>query len=247
MKRDQMERHRAEHLKVLAAGKCTLKRSASDIKHTFFYFWFSFLIHWKILLIIALLTIGISLFVVRPVEGDFNSWLKQAFDPNHWDSASQWVSWTGEYLFHLVVFIPLLAIGRILRSRRIQVLAICVLLSIVTSSLTVRAGKFSFGRLRPVVAERLDKPDTFIGPTINPKYHSYPSGHTAAAFATSTPVQVCAPLLAIPLTLYAGTVALSRTYNNQHYVSDLIAGLVIGVLVSMPSRRLWNEIGKAEN
>ncbi len=195
----------------------------------------------------GLLTVAIALGLIRPWEGGAKDWLHLRLAPAVWQDPTAWISWSGEFLFHLVGFLGFWLLGLLRKSRRMQVLAVCILVSVIGSSVVARAGKFSFGRLRPIVAERNEVPDTFIGPTLKPKYHSFPSGHTAAAFATATPVLLACPPAGIPFTAYATLIAASRTYQNQHYLSDLFAGLIIGIVFSLPTSRLLKDIRKAQN
>jgi undecaprenyl-diphosphatase len=59
---------------------------------------------------------------------------------------------------------------------------------------------------------------------------SFPSGHTAAAFAIATLVSMQFPALAMPVLIWASLVGLSRIYLGVHYPTDILAGIVIGLL-----------------
>jgi undecaprenyl-diphosphatase len=61
-----------------------------------------------------------------------------------------------------------------------------------------------------------------------PASHSWPSGHTASAFAFSTAVGAAIPELDTALRLAATVVAYSRVHTGVHYPGDVIAGAVIG-------------------
>ncbi|WP_374967830.1 phosphatase PAP2 family protein [Terrabacter sp. BE26] len=61
-----------------------------------------------------------------------------------------------------------------------------------------------------------------------PASHSWPSGHSASAFAFSTAAGAEAPELDTALRLVATVVAYSRVHTGVHYPGDVIAGAVIG-------------------
>jgi diacylglycerol kinase family enzyme/membrane-associated phospholipid phosphatase len=58
---------------------------------------------------------------------------------------------------------------------------------------------------------------------------SFPSGHTAAAFAGACLIAPEAPRLAPALFAYSALVAFSRVYLGVHYLSDVVIGAVVGV------------------
>ncbi|MFI5617624.1 phosphatase PAP2 family protein [Streptomyces sp. NPDC051567] len=58
---------------------------------------------------------------------------------------------------------------------------------------------------------------------------SFPSGHSASAFAFATAVGCELPWTAAPLSLLAATVAYSRVHTGVHYPADVAAGSVLGV------------------
>jgi undecaprenyl-diphosphatase len=62
-----------------------------------------------------------------------------------------------------------------------------------------------------------------------PRSTSFPSGHTAAAFAFSAGACAELPVLATVLVPLAGVVAYSRVHTGVHYPSDVAAGIGIGI------------------
>jgi undecaprenyl-diphosphatase len=62
-----------------------------------------------------------------------------------------------------------------------------------------------------------------------PRSTSWPSGHSASAFAFATGVGAAWPGAGIPLSAAASLVAYSRVHTGVHYPSDAIAGAVSGV------------------
>ncbi len=62
--------------------------------------------------------------------------------------------------------------------------------------------------------------------------HSFPSGHAARAFLIAALASLLGPSgLALALWIWAPLVALARVAMGVHYVSDVIAGAVVGLLV----------------
>jgi undecaprenyl-diphosphatase len=57
---------------------------------------------------------------------------------------------------------------------------------------------------------------------------SFPSGHSAAAFAFATGVGHVLPSAAVPLRALAALVAYSRVHTGVHYPGDVIVGSLIG-------------------
>lgn len=57
---------------------------------------------------------------------------------------------------------------------------------------------------------------------------SFPSSHAASAAAVATAVAVQWPAAGAPTVVLASAVALSRVQQRQHYISDVVAGAVLG-------------------
>ena len=83
--------------------------------------------------------------------------------------------------------------------------------------------KKACGRKRPCALEphcwaTLLPPDQF----------SFPSGHTITAFAMASSVSVFYPMLLAALLFCAVSIALSRILLGMHFLTDVLAGAVIG-------------------
>ena len=61
--------------------------------------------------------------------------------------------------------------------------------------------------------------------------YSFPSGHTTAAFTVATTFSLYFPKLAPLFVVMALLVAVSRTYLAVHYPTDVLAGMLIGIIV----------------
>lgn len=57
---------------------------------------------------------------------------------------------------------------------------------------------------------------------------SFPSGHSASAFAFATGVAGFVPVLSTPLNFLAASVAYSRVHTGVHYPGDVVVGSLVG-------------------
>src|SRR5256712_5147865 len=111
----------------------------------------------------------------------------------------------------------------------------------ITSTLVNLPLKFLARRDRPPM-RRGDRPL----PISLPGSFSFPSGHSASAFAFATGIGLEGPKLLVPLLPLAATIAYSRVHLRVHYPFDVLAGAAIGVGMGLASgprthapRRWW--------
>lgn len=95
--------------------------------------------------------------------------------------------------------------------------------------------KPTLGRLRPFANN----------PTIElilkaPTDCSFPSGHTASAFAATTSLWVCGSGMWIPAMVIAVLTAISRLYLYVHWPSDVLGGLGLGTLIGFAGPQLYS-------
>jgi undecaprenyl-diphosphatase len=90
--------------------------------------------------------------------------------------------------------------------------------------------------LKPLGGRRRPDRDTHQVPVARqvamPRSTSFPSGHSASAFAFATGVATASPAAGIPLSALAALVAHSRVHTGVHYPLDAIAGSVSGVALA---------------
>jgi len=73
--------------------------------------------------------------------------------------------------------------------------------------------------------------------------HSFPSGHAARAFLIATIATGLGPAwLAIALWVWAPLVALARVAMGVHYLSDVVAGTLLGIVVALIGLQIYQPI-----
>jgi undecaprenyl-diphosphatase len=72
----------------------------------------------------------------------------------------------------------------------------------------------------------------------NPDRFSFPSGHTAAAFAVAVAFAGAPFGLGVALFLFAISIAVSRVYLGAHYPLDVAAGAALGSVAGLAARAL---------
>jgi membrane-associated phospholipid phosphatase len=106
-------------------------------------------------------------------------------------------------------------LGRVTNSPRTARVGAELFRAQMISQGTAQAIKFTASRTRPDASDD----------------HSFPSGHSASAFATATVLQKEFGWKAgIPAFAVAGWVAASRVQMQRHYLSDVLAGATVGIL-----------------
>jgi len=73
--------------------------------------------------------------------------------------------------------------------------------------------------------------------------HSFPSGHAARAFLIAVVAAALAPTwLGILLWVWAPLVAIARVAMGVHYVSDIVAGALLGVVIAWIGLQIYEPI-----
>lgn len=95
----------------------------------------------------------------------------------------------------------------------------------VTSALVNFGVKSMSGRRRP---DRSGAGVPGVRQVRMPTSSSFPSGHSASAFAFATAISRDSPWTALAIQFLAGSVAYSRVHTGVHYPGDTVAGALIG-------------------
>lgn len=149
----------------------------------------------------------------------------------------------------LYVMLPALwAVGRLADDRTTAAAGLHAGEAAAIAAVTVGAVKMIAGRARPSVPGR--DPTSWQltrGLRMGSEYRSFPSGHTASAFAAAS--AITAELAArrgslrwsagVPLYLGAATSGWSRMYENRHWATDVVGGAAIGTIAGVAVTR-WH-------
>jgi undecaprenyl-diphosphatase len=77
-----------------------------------------------------------------------------------------------------------------------------------------------------------------------PDSSSFPSGHSASAFAFATGVGSVLPYEAIPIRAAAALVAYSRVHTGVHHPVDAVAGALLGTTLAQLTCRALDRVPK---
>lgn len=185
--------------------------------------------HFYLFVLLLIFSGGILLFLNTKVE--VTMWTNIHHTP-FLDFLSYNINMVGEAFFTLLV---LLVIG-IIRDWKLALKAALCFLSAAIVVQFIKHVVFP-GELRPTQYFPLYIPDfdlRLLDGVIQLKTESFPSGHTGAAFSIMTFLALYMPdkrwnwLLVVPALL----VAYARVYMSQHFVTDVYAGMIIGVVTT---------------
>ncbi len=139
-----------------------------------------------------------------------------------WWPAATILAHSGDSWLWMAAFVLLWLVGNPFWRYNAALMAIAV----GVQALTIFALKHAFKRERP----RGDWGSVYR--SIDP--HSFPSGHATRAVLLSVMAVHLGPLwLGIALLVWAPLVSLARVATGVHYLSDILAGVVIGLLMGL--------------
>jgi membrane-associated phospholipid phosphatase len=163
-------------------------------------------------------------------DRDINDWV-QKHRTSVSEDVSSFVSNFGNGGVLLGMMAALYAAGEIGHKDSWRKTALVSIESLATASIFVWGIKAATGRARPETGESSHSFHPF---TLKSAYHSFPSGHAAAAFAVATTIAEQSNALAVDIIAYslATFAGLSRMHDNEHWASDVFIGSAIGYLVS---------------
>jgi membrane-associated phospholipid phosphatase len=138
-------------------------------------------------------------------ELETNISLNSAMEPGHT---------YGAFSMQALIGIGVYGTGRLARHGGLARTGADIMRAQILSQLYVQVLKFAVGRERPDGSNN----------------QSFPSGHSASAFATAGVLQRhYGWKVGVPASIIAGYVATARVHDNRHYLTDVIFGGAIGI------------------
>ena len=183
------------------------------------------------LLIVGILLCGLSfLFDQTVIE-----WVKahDSLPLKHFAGfLSRWGDWPELMLFGCIG----LGLAWLARSRVAGRILLCMIIASTISGAIVNSTRLLTGRARPNNTEAahewngLWQGGEFL--LLKNKYHSFPSGHTGAAFAFFGVPFFANRRYGWWVLFAAAAIAWSRIYLNVHHLSDVMAGTFVGLITA---------------
>ncbi len=143
------------------------------------------------------------------------------------------VTRAGDSKWYFLMFVPAFLIFRFIRKNKIWAMRLLFLvISLSASGIVNMLVKWAAGRNRPI---NLFNSGLYGFNYFEVIYEStsFPSGHSLTAFSLATALTILYPragILAIPVAI---AIAASRVMITSHFVSDIIAGAVLGTICTL--------------
>lgn len=157
--------------------------------------------------------------------------------------ATEWITMAGESRWYFMIFVPaLLIFWLIAKNKKWTIRMFFLLVCISASGLINLLLKWIAGRNRPVnlFDHGLFGFDFFeTGYALN----SFPSGHSVTVFSLAAALTILFPRFGAWAFLPAAVIGASRVMLTSHYVSDVMAGAVVGVVCTLGVKYFFDRAG----
>jgi len=148
------------------------------------------------------------------------------------DTVAEFGRWYGDGPPTLFLFSFFYIGGLLFQKYAVRNIGVLILETYIYSGLITLIFKSFFGRWRPFT---LHGDFSFYGLTVGPNEQlSFSSGHASVSFALSCVLASTTDNIYLKVFYYSLAVitGLSRIYHDQHWLSDVIMGSFIGILIS---------------
>ena len=159
------------------------------------------------------------------VDDEFGDYAR---DRRPMDNISGYGRKLGQVSLHAGIGAALFGTGKLTNDKKLADTGIVTIESLLVNMAATQGLKYAVRRKRPDGSDRL----------------SFPSGHassTAALAASISEMYDWDPRIAIPLYVTTAFVGASRIQDNQHYLSDVFAGITLGTVIGTSMARHHKE------
>ncbi len=193
--------------------------------------------------------VGIALLALSPIVAHFaDAAAKNYFEHNPWRNWAKHITGVGEASAYLTLSFGLWVIAQGVMPKwqrdraeawqRIGRVAGYYLAGFLLSGLYVQLAKAAIGRRRPI-DPGLERVFEFSPFSAHWDFHSFPSGHSQVLMTFAVLTSLLYPRFALVLGGLAVAAASTRVMVLQHYPSDVMAGLGVGILGALSLRCIW--------
>ena len=168
---------------------------------------------------------------ILEVDARLSEKMRVAEKPGALRSIAAFFAHSGDSWFWAVGLVSLWASGDSFWKKWavVQFACICVMIVVVMST------KFLVRRKRPE--------GEWGGIYRSTDPHSFPSGHAARSFLIAVVAMGLGPVgVGIVLLIWAPLVALARVAMGVHYVSDVVAGAIFGIVIALIGLQLYEPL-----
>jgi membrane-associated phospholipid phosphatase len=114
-----------------------------------------------------------------------------------------------------------------------------VLVSLSVAGIVLNLIKWLAGRNRPInLFNHGYLGFNYFG--VGYEFTSFPSGHAQTIFTVATALAILFPRFGIPLFIIAAAVSATRIILTAHYLSDVIAGALVGIICTLAAKYLFD-------
>ena len=170
---------------------------------------------------------------ITTIDNSILEWIQSTLRCDFMDAVMGFFSYIGEAgIIWLAIAITLLFF------RRYRAAGVMMVAALALGYLIGDIGiKHIVCRPRPCHVNEIDM-NVFI-----PTSYSFPSGHSTAAFSCTTILMTRDKRLGIPALILALIIVFSRMYNYVHYPSDVLCGMVLGVICALIILLIFRKTG----
>jgi len=164
------------------------------------------------------------------IDEDARRWVRGRKYSDCFDKYLYYVEHLGDARYGLAICGALYLKGKFEEEPKLVKTAIMGVESMAVAGTISSLMKLSFGRLRPYKNKGAF---VFKGPYSKSYKSSFPSGHTTIAFALASVIAEQSDSFWIKFISYglASSVAFQRMYDDKHWLSDVVAGAILGTFV----------------